>query len=270
MEARLLYKTARGMGSVVQIAQALNTVDTQAGVVGDGDLPLVEHRAAQNGVLAAQHGTVQVDLGDDLLGAGQMDRRVDADLGLQHAADHALHAVDLGGGGDFQGVIQAAALHQLDVHHVCGAHLHDLQSVLRGEHALVGQNGDVGALSDVLQALKVVGLDGLLHEFDVQALVLHLVEQLDGLLGAPGLVGIDADANVVAYLSADRHETGHIQRGIGAHLDLQGVIAAVYCVAGVTGHLFGGIDADGDVGDNLGAATPRSLYTMVRSPCIGL
>lgn len=104
-----------------------------------------------------------------------------------------------------------------------------------------------------------MGFDRLLHELDVQALVLHLVEQLDGLLGAPGLVGIDADANVVAYLFADRHETGHIQRGIGAHLDLQGVIAAVYCVAGVTGHLFGGIDADGDVGDNLGAATPQKL-----------
>ena len=72
-----------------------------------------------------------------------------------------------------------------------------------------------------------MGLDRLLHELDVQALVLHLVEQLDGLLGAPGLVGIDVDANVVAYLFADRHETGHIQRGIGAHLDLQGVIPAL-------------------------------------------
>ena len=48
----------------------LNAMDAQTWVVGDGDLPLVEHRAAQNGVLAAQHGAVQVDLGDDLLGAG--------------------------------------------------------------------------------------------------------------------------------------------------------------------------------------------------------
>lgn len=78
-----------------------------------------------------------------------------------------------------------------------------------------------------MQPIKVVGLDRLLHELDVQALVLHLVEQLDGLLGAPGLVGIDADANIVAYLFADRHETGHIQRGIGAHLDLHGVIPAL-------------------------------------------
>ena len=31
-----------------------------------------------------------------------MDRRVDTDLGLQHAADHALHAVDLGSGGMFK------------------------------------------------------------------------------------------------------------------------------------------------------------------------
>ena len=45
-------------------------MDAQTWVVGDGDLPLVEHRTAQDGVLAAQHGAVQVDLGDDLLGAG--------------------------------------------------------------------------------------------------------------------------------------------------------------------------------------------------------
>ena len=31
-----------------------------------------------------------------------MDRRVDTDLGLQRAADHALHAVDLGSGGMFK------------------------------------------------------------------------------------------------------------------------------------------------------------------------
>ena len=90
------------MVSVCQIANPLNAMDAQTWVVGDGDLPLVEHRAAQDGVLAAQHGAVQVDLGDDLLGAGQMDRRVDTDLGLQHAADHALHAVDLGSGGMFK------------------------------------------------------------------------------------------------------------------------------------------------------------------------
>lgn len=89
------------MVSVCQITNPLNAMDAQTWVVGDGDLPLVEHRTAQDGVLAAQHGAVQVDLGDDLLGAGQMDRRVDADLGLQHAADHAFHAVDLGSGGDF-------------------------------------------------------------------------------------------------------------------------------------------------------------------------
>ena len=90
------------MVSVCQIANPLNAMDAQTWVVGDGDLPLVEHRAAQDGVLAAQHGAVQVDLGDDLLGAGEMDRRVDTDHGLQHAADHALHAVDLGSGGMFK------------------------------------------------------------------------------------------------------------------------------------------------------------------------
>ena len=52
------------MVSVCQIANPLNAMDAQTWVVGDGDLPLVEHRAAQDGVLAAQHGAVQVDLGD--------------------------------------------------------------------------------------------------------------------------------------------------------------------------------------------------------------
>ena len=54
------------MVSVCQIANPLNAMDAQTWVVGDGDLPLVEHRAAQDGVLAAQHGAVQVDLDDDL------------------------------------------------------------------------------------------------------------------------------------------------------------------------------------------------------------
>ena len=90
------------MVSVCQIANPLNAMDAQTWVVGDGDLPLVEHRTAQDGVLAAQHGAVQVDLGDDLLGAGQMHGGVHADLGFQHAADHALHAVDLGSGGMFK------------------------------------------------------------------------------------------------------------------------------------------------------------------------
>ena len=49
------------MVSVCQIANPLNAMDAQTWVVGDGDLPLVEHRAAQDGVLAAQHGAVQVD-----------------------------------------------------------------------------------------------------------------------------------------------------------------------------------------------------------------
>ena len=90
------------MVSVCQIANPLNAMDAQTWVVGDGDLPLVEHRAAQDGVLAAQHGAIQVDPGNDLLGAGQLHSGVDRDLGLQHAADHALHAVDLGSGGMFK------------------------------------------------------------------------------------------------------------------------------------------------------------------------
>ena len=180
-----------------------------------------------------------------------MDGGVDGDFGLQHTADHALHPVDLGGGGDFQGVVQAAALHQFDIHQVGGPHLHDGQGVLGREDALVGQNGDVGPLGDVFQPGKVVGLDGLLHKLNVQPLVLHLVQQADGLLGFPALIGVDADAGLVPDGLADGGQPGHVQLRVGPHLDLQGVVAPLHRVDGIPGHLLRGIHADGDIGNNL-------------------
>ena len=48
---------------------ALNALNAQAGGIGDRDLLLVEHRAAENGILAAQYRAVQIHLCDDIFGA---------------------------------------------------------------------------------------------------------------------------------------------------------------------------------------------------------
>ena len=77
-------------------------LNAHAGRVGDGDVLFVEHGTAEDVILAAEHRAVEVDLGDDLLGAGQLHSGVDRDLCFQHTADHALHAVDLGSGGMFK------------------------------------------------------------------------------------------------------------------------------------------------------------------------
>ena len=119
-------------------------LNAHAGRVGDGDVLFVKHGTAEDVVLAAEHRAVKVDLGDDLLGAGQLHGGVDRDLCFQHTADHALHAVHLSGGGNAQGIGDAAALHQLDVHQVGRAGLHDPQGICRAEHALVGQHGHIG------------------------------------------------------------------------------------------------------------------------------
>ena len=52
-------------------------LNAHAGRVGDGDVLFVEHGTAEDVVLAAEHRAVKVDLGDDLLGAGQLHSGVD-------------------------------------------------------------------------------------------------------------------------------------------------------------------------------------------------
>ena len=241
------------------ISDPLNSLNAQTRLVGDGDELLLEHRAAQNWVFTAQNGAIQVDFGDNFLGAGQMDSGIDRNLGLQHAADHALHAVNLRRRGNLQGVVKPAALHQLNVHQIGGPHLHNRQSVLGGKHALVSQHGNIGAFGDVLQALKIVGLDGLLYKLDVQPLVLHLVQQPDRLLGLPALVGINADAGLVSNGLPDSGKPGHVQFGVSPNLNFQGIVAPLHRVDGIPGHLFGGIDADGNVSDDLFPGTTHQL-----------
>ena len=125
---------------------------------------------------------VQVHFGDDLLGAGQLHGCVDRDLGFQHTADHALHAVDLRRRGNAEGVGDAAALHQLDVHEmaapVCmmrraSAGLNTLSSASTGTLAW--------RVTYCIPSRSAAGT-GSLNELDVQALLLHLVEDTDSLL----------------------------------------------------------------------------------------
>ena len=208
-------------------------------------------------VLAAEHRAVEVDLGDDFLGAGQLHSGVDRDLRFQHTADHALHAVHLSGGGNAQGIGDAAALHQLDVHQVGRAGLHDPQGICRAEHALVGQHGHIGMAGDILHPLKVCGGHGLLHELNVQPLLLHLVQDADRLLGVPGLIGIDAELDVPAHGLPHRGKAGHIQFRVNAYLDLQAVVAALDGGAGIPGHLLRRVDTDGDIGHDVPAGTAQ-------------
>ena len=104
---------------------------------------------------------------------------------------------------------------------------------------------------DVLHPLQVCRRDGLLHELDVQPLVLHLVQDADGLLGVPGLVRVDADADLSAHCLADCGQPGHIQFRVDADLDLQAVVPAGDGGAGIPRHLLRRIHADGDVGDDV-------------------
>src|SRR3546814_1208047 len=84
--------------------------------LADRDLGFVECHPAVDRVEDAQRRAVEVDLGDHPgLGYRHVHRGGDADAGVEHAADHALHAVQRGDVGDEDGVGDAAGLHQLDV-----------------------------------------------------------------------------------------------------------------------------------------------------------
>ena len=95
-----------------------------------------------------------------------------------------------------------------------------------------------------------MGLDRLLHELDVQALLLHPVQDAHGFLRGPALIRVDADAGLLGHGGADGAQAGDVLFRLLAHLDLQAVVAAVDGVQGVAHHLLGVVHADGDVGDD--------------------
>src|SRR5699024_8970713 len=155
--------------------------------------------------------------------------------------------VDLGGRGDAEGVGQPAALHQLDVDVVGRPALEDAHGVGGAENALVGHHRHPAVAGDIGQALQVAGGDGLLHQLEVQALVLHLVQDADGLAGRPCLVGVDADADILPHRLADGGQAGGVQGGVHPYLDLEAVVAPGHSLHGVQRHLAGRVDADGEV-----------------------
>ena len=58
------------IGSVdIDESAILDALNAQTGGIGNRDLLLVDHRAAQDGIFAAQHGAIQIHLGDDILRA---------------------------------------------------------------------------------------------------------------------------------------------------------------------------------------------------------
>ena len=170
----------------------LHAANAESGRVRHGNILLREHRAAQHGILGAEHRAVKVDFRDDSARARQMHGGVHGNLRFQHAADHARHAVHLGRGRDLQRRIQAAALHQLDVDQVGRAHLHDFERVRGRKYAFVGQHRHAAALGDVFKTLEIVRGHGLLHEFNIQTAILHGVQDAHGLLGLPRLIRVDA------------------------------------------------------------------------------
>ena len=95
-----------------------------------------------------------------------------------------------------------------------------------------------------------MGLDRLLHEFEIKALLLHSVQDAHGFLRGPALICVDADAGLLGHSTADGAQACNILFRLLAHLDLQAVVAAVDGVQGIAHHLFGVVDADGDVGDD--------------------
>ena len=99
----------------------------------------------------------------------------------------------------------------------------------------------------------------MLHEFDVKALFLHFVEDAHSLFGLPGLVRIDAHADVLRHRRADGRKARHIQRRIAADLHLQAIIAALHRVDGIPRHFLRVVYAYGDVRHDALARTARSL-----------
>ena len=126
-------------------------------------------------ILTAKHRAVKINLCDDLFCTGKVHRCCNADLGLQHAADHALHAINLRSGSNFQRIGDAAAFHEFDVYKIRSAHLHDFERVFRREHAFIRKHRHIGTLGNVFQALKIMSCHRLLHKLNVKPFLLHLI-----------------------------------------------------------------------------------------------
>src|SRR5690606_4871212 len=240
--------------------QAADLLDPQARAVGHRDLGLVEQHPAVHRVELAQRGSVEVDLGDHVgLGHGQVHGRAHADAGLQHATDHAVDAVHAADVGDAHGVGNAAGLHQLDVDDVRRAHPDQLDDLHRAEHALVGHHRSMHALGDVAQPLQVVRLDRLLDQLKLDPGVLQRLQRVYRLLGAPALVGVQAEQGTALDRGMDRLGPLDVHADVLADLDLQRLEAAFHRCDRVGDQLVDVVDADGDVGGDHRVAAAQQL-----------
>ena len=92
-----------------------------------------------------------------------------------------------------------------------------------------------------------MGLHRLLHELDVEPLVLEEPDGADRLLGRPPLVGVHPEQNVLPHRRTDLPEADHVLGRVGPHLDLQGGIPVRHGLEAVFHHGFRIVDADGVV-----------------------
>src|SRR5690606_17728706 len=208
----------------------------------------------------AQRRTVEVDLGDHVgLGNGQVHGRAHADARLQHAADHAVDAVHAADVGDAHGIGNAAGLHQLDVDDVRRAHPDQLDDLHRAEHALVGHHRSMHALGHVAQPFQVVRLDRLLDQFQLDPGLFQRLQRVDRLLGAPALVGVEAEQGAALDRGMDGLGPFDVDADVLADLDLQRLETALDRGDRVGDHLVDVVHADGDVGGDHRVAAAQQL-----------
>src|SRR5581483_4047302 len=175
------------------------------------------------------------------------------------AADHAFHVVHGGDVGNADGVGDAAGFHQLDIDDVGGAQADQFDHFHRPEHALVGHYRCMHTLGDVAHAGQVARLDRLLDQLQFDAGIFQRVQRVDGLLGGPALVRIQAQQRTAFDGGVDGLDPFDVHADVLAHLDLQRAEAAIHRADGVGHHLVDVVHADGDVGSDHRIAAAQEL-----------
>ena len=139
-----------GMNFLIQIGNSLDSLDAQSGIIRYGDALFLKYSSSQDRILAAEHRSIQIDLGDHLSCTGQVNSRIYADFCLQHSADHTLSAAELSYRCDLKSIVETAAFHQFDVYHVGGACLKDVQGVCRRVYDFVCHDRNIGDRKSVV------------------------------------------------------------------------------------------------------------------------
>jgi hypothetical protein len=120
----------------------------------------------------------------------------DGQGGLVHAADHHLQVGGTGYGIDFQRLVDAPDLHQLDVDHIHQAFSRQPEGVLEIHQAFVGHDGQRDLAGDASQQAILCPRGGLFDEF--QACRPHRRHELQDVRLGIALVGIEAQFDFLA------------------------------------------------------------------------